>query len=62
MNAIRSSLSRAPSEATSQEQLEAWARQAWRERGVLITWPKQIADDWERQFLTNIGEKLYGKR
>jgi hypothetical protein len=61
VNHIRTSLSRAPSEPTSQDELRAMARDAWR-RGVLVVWLEDdLADEWERQIARNWGTRLYGK-
>jgi hypothetical protein len=38
------------------------AREAWREHGVLLVRIEDVPNDWERQFMTGIGERLYGKR
>jgi hypothetical protein len=59
---IRSSFPKAPVPALPIDELERLAKQAWRSRGVLILWVDQVADEWERQFLENIGSKTYGKR
>ena len=44
------------------KQLEARARRAWRERGIVILWPDKINDAWDRQHILNIANDLYGKR
>jgi hypothetical protein len=44
------------------KEMEAMARRAWRERGVVILWPEKIRDDWDRQHILNIAIGLYGKR
>lgn len=44
------------------KELEAMARRAWRERGIVILWPEKIRDDWDRQHILNIATGLYGKR
>ena len=62
MSGIRSSFPKAPAPAMPIDELEKLARAAWKGRGVLILWVDQIADDWERQFLENIGSKTYGRR
>ena len=59
-----------PRTATSREapvppdakELEAMARRAWRERGIVILWPDKIKDAWDRQQILNIANDLYGKR
>ena len=42
--------------------MEAMARRAWRERGVVILWPDRIRDDWDRQHVLNLANSLYGPR
>ena len=42
--------------------LEAMARRAWRERGIVILWPDRIRDDWDRQHVLNLANNLYGSR
>jgi hypothetical protein len=44
------------------KEMEAMARRAWRERGIVILWPEKIRDDWDRQHILNIATGLYGKR
>ncbi len=44
------------------KELEAMARRAWRERGIVILWPDRIKDAWDRQHVLNIANTFYGKR
>ena len=44
------------------KELEAMARRAWRERGIVILWPEKIKDAWDRQHILNIANDLYGKK
>ena len=44
------------------KEMEAMARRAWRERGIVILWPDRIKDEWDRQHVLNIAGDLYGKR
>lgn len=44
------------------KEMEAMARRAWRERGIVIVWPEKIKDEWDRQHILNIAGDLYGKR
>ena len=44
------------------KEMEAMARRAWRERGIVILWPDRIKDEWDRQHVLNIASDLYGKR
>ena len=49
----------APADA---KEMEAMARRAWRERGIVILWPDKIRDDWDRQHVLNLAHAFYGKR
>jgi hypothetical protein len=44
------------------KEMDAMARRAWRERGIVILWPDKIKDEWDRQHVLNIAANLYGKR
>jgi hypothetical protein len=44
------------------KEMEAMARRAWRDRGIVILWPERIKDEWDRQHVLNIASDLYGKR
>jgi hypothetical protein len=44
------------------KEMEAMARRAWRERGIVILWPDRIKDAWDRQHVLNIVNDLYGRR
>ena len=44
------------------KEMEAMARRAWHERGIVILWPDRIKDEWDRQHVLNIAGHLYGKR
>lgn len=44
------------------KEMDAMARRAWRERGIVILWPDKIKDEWDRQHVLNIAADLYGKR
>lgn len=59
---IRTSLNRSPSEPATWDQLEPMRRRAWLDRGVLTVRLDELADDFERQFATNIGNRLLGRR
>jgi len=56
---IMSKSSRPPVDS---KEMEAMARRAWRERGIVILWPDRIKDEWDRQHVLNIASDLYGKR
>lgn len=47
---------------TDPKEMEAMARRAWQERGIVILWPERIKDEWDRQHVRNIANALYGKR
>lgn len=51
---------RAP--APDAKEMEAMARRAWRERGIVILWPERIKNSWDRQHVLNIAQELYGRR
>lgn len=60
---VRSYLSRyQPHRATEDDELRAMMRAAWRFRGIACLPVEDIADDWERQTITNVAERLYGRR
>ena len=43
--------------------LETIKRQGWRDEGILVISPQDERLDWlERQLLTQIAERLYGRR
>ena len=43
--------------------LEAIKRHGWRDQGILVISPEDQRLDWiERQLLTRIAERLYGRR
>jgi len=52
----------APTGADARQRNEAAMRDAWHKHGMLVVDPSQINDDWSRQHLINVGDKLYGKR
>jgi hypothetical protein len=58
----RTAASRGVSAPADAKELEAMARRAWRERGIVILWPDKIKDTWDRQHILNIANDLYGKR
>jgi hypothetical protein len=49
-----------PSAATSEAELFAMRRRAWREQGVVILPVRSIDDPWLRQAVTNEAKRLYG--
>lgn len=58
----RISQSRPSSAPADVKEMEAMARRAWRERGIVILWPEKIKNEWDRQHILNIADNLYGKR
>lgn len=52
----------APTGADARQRNEAAMREAWHKHGMLVVDPEQVNDDWSKQHLINVGEKLYGKR
>jgi hypothetical protein len=62
MNFIRTSLRNAPSDPTSDEQLEAMKRRAWIEGGVIAVRPSELNDDFLAQGLINHAVGRWGKR
>jgi hypothetical protein len=59
----RSCLARSqPRTATSDEDLLAMRRAAWRSQGVVVLRPEDVRDDWARQALINEANRLYGLR
>lgn len=60
-NGYRSSFSKLPSTPTNDEQMELMRRAAWKKQGVLNVSPSDRRLTWpEREFVKQIGEKLYG--
>ncbi|MEZ5830454.1 MAG: hypothetical protein R3D05_04690 [Dongiaceae bacterium] len=59
---VRAGESRATQPPVDAKTMEAMARRAWRERGIVILWPDRIKDAWDRQHVLNIASDLYGKR
>jgi hypothetical protein len=59
----RSCLARAQARtATSDDDLLALRRAAWRAQGVVVLRPEDVRDDWTRQALVNEANRLYGRR
>lgn len=52
----------APTGAEAKSRNAAAMADAWHRLGMLVVNPDDINDDWSRQHLTNVAEKLYGKR
>ena len=49
-----------PVPATSEAELFAMRRRAWREQGIAILSIDNITDPWLRQAITNEANRLYG--
>ena len=58
----RATVSKPSQPPADPKEMEAMARRAWRERGIVILWPDRIKDAWDRQHVLNIASDLYGKR
>lgn len=52
----------APTGADARQRNQDAMRDAWHRHGMLVVDPSEINDDWSRQHLINVAEKLYGKR
>lgn len=52
----------APVTPASQDELRAMRAAAWHKQGVVVVPLDDIYDDWDRQFLTCIANRLYGAR
>lgn len=60
---MRSSLAKyQPRRVWDDHEIEEHARRAWVWKGVLLVKPDAMRNEFERQFLINIGNKLYGRR
>ena len=60
---FRSCLARRPPRtASTDEDLQAMRRAAWRTQGVIMLRPDDVRDDWTRQTLVNEANRLYGRR
>jgi len=60
MNRIRSSLARFQASSMDKEKVK---QDGWRHQGILvIDVQSQELNDFERQFVENIGTKVYGRR
>ena len=46
----------------TEEELRAMRAAAWHKQGILVVKPEALRDDWERQCLTIISNRLFGKR
>lgn len=49
-----------PIPSTSEAELFAMRRRAWREQGVVILSVRNVDDPWLRQAITNEAERLFG--
>jgi hypothetical protein len=48
--------------ASTDAELFAMRRAAWRTQGVVVLRPEDIRDDWIRQALVNEADRRYGRR
>ena len=46
----------------TEEELRAMRAAAWHKQGILVVNAEALRDEWERLCLTNIGNRLFGKR
>lgn len=46
----------------TESELRAMRAAAWHKQGILVVDPAVIHDEWERQSLINIGNRLFGRR
>jgi hypothetical protein len=44
------------------QELAEGSIRAWRERGIAVIEVDALLDDWERQMITNLANRLYGER
>lgn len=57
--------SKGPSEYEAERRqrlIREQSERAWRERGIAMIPVDDLLDDWDRQMVTNIANKLYGRR
>jgi len=59
MEALTAARTRTPADA---QELEAMQRRAWHDYGVIVLRPEEIADDFTRQTVINLGNQKFGKR
>ena len=60
---VRGSLERhLPRSLSTEDELFAMRRAAWRKQGVVVIRPADVRDDWTRQALVNEATRLYGRR
>ena len=43
-------------------ELRRMAAALFHKKGVVVIWPDEVRNEFDRQHLINIGEKLYGER
>ncbi len=51
-----------PRSTSTENDLFAMRRAAWRNQGVIVIKPADIRDDWLRQAIVNEADRLYGRR
>lgn len=62
---ISSIYERGPSEYDEPRRRQSVAenrRRAWQERGIAMIEVDELLDDWERQMVTNIANRIHGRR
>ena len=62
-SAVRGSLEpHLPRSLSTEDELFAMRRAAWRKQGVVVIRPADVRDDWTRQALVSEATRLYGRR
>lgn len=60
---MRSYLSKhLPESPTPQDQIHRMAAAAFHKEGIVVIPLDKVTNDFDRQLIVNVGEKLYGKR
>ena len=53
---------RTPKAPTTPAEMWAMRKAVWHKQGIAVIPPDEVANDWDRQHIVNVAEKLYGKR
>ena len=51
-----------PCTASTEDELLAMRRAAWRKQGIVVIKPVDVRDEWTRQAIENEANRLYGQR
>lgn len=63
MNSLSSPLGRAMGKSSAPDEfLLHLARRAWHEQRVVVVRLDEVTDDWERQVVENVANRLHGRR